>query len=259
MTFVSARGASAVGAVGAGGAIGAVLFGTLAGALGLLAFGAGSALAASGPAHGPWELVRSDEGIIVHRRTVAGSSLHEFRGVGVVRAPIAAVLGILNDAEHRTEWMKEAAANVRVEQLGPYSEIFYSRTKAPWPVSDRDVVNLARTTFDVRRRSVRLDFHAVSHPAWPPQKGVVRMPSLRGHWTMWPEQGGAWTRIEYQLHADPGGWLPTAVVNLVSRQIPHSTLTGMRRQLGRRRDLAFEERLSRSAEYRAIVGLPASR
>src|SRR5262245_2685002 len=88
-----------------------------------------SALAQPSPqtGRGPWEPVRSDDGIIVHRRTVAGSKLHEFRGVGVIEAPISAVLAVLNDAEHRKEWMKEAVANVRIEKTGPYSEIFYSR------------------------------------------------------------------------------------------------------------------------------------
>src|SRR5687767_557011 len=138
-----------------------VLSGVLIGSLTLaMAGGSGLASPTTAPGVGPWELVRSDAGITVHRRSVSGSALHEFRGVGVVEAPIAVILGVLNDAEHRTEWMKEAAANVRVERRGPYSEIFYSRTRAPWPVSDRDVVNLARTTFDVRARAVRVDFRS---------------------------------------------------------------------------------------------------
>src|SRR5262249_12589952 len=148
---------------------------------------------------GAWELVRDDDGIVVHRRRVAGSKLHEFRGVGVVEAPIAAVLAMLDDAEHRTEWMKEAVANQRIARVGRWDEIFYSRTGAPWPVADRDVVNLGHTVFDARAHQVRIEFTSTTHPSWPPQKGVVRMPSLRGHWTMTPEHGGAWTRIEYQL------------------------------------------------------------
>src|SRR6185295_665744 len=107
----------------------------------------------------------------------------------------------------------------RIEGVGEFGEIFYSRTGAPWPVADRDVVNVAHTTFDANKHMVHLEFASTTHPAWPPQKGVVRMPSLRGHWNMWPEHGGAWTRIEYQLHADPGGALPVWIVHLVSQQI----------------------------------------
>lgn len=207
---------------------------------------------------GPWELVRDDDGIVVHRRTVAGSKLHEFRGVGLVQAPLASVLAVLNDAPRRTEWMKEAVANERIEQLGPYGEIFYSRTGAPWPVSDRDVVNLARTTFDPAAHQVRVEFNSVTHPAWPPQKGVVRMPSLHGHWTMTPEHGGAWTRIEYQLHADPGGLLPQWIVDMVSRKIPHDTIVGVREQVKRRHYPELEKELSSRPEYLAVIGAGAT-
>jgi hypothetical protein len=93
--------------------------------------------------------VRDDDGILVHRRTVAGSKLHEFRGVAVVEAPIASLLGVLDDSEHRTEWMKEAVANGRIERVGAFDEIFYSRTRAPWPVADRDVVLQATTTLQI--------------------------------------------------------------------------------------------------------------
>jgi hypothetical protein len=202
---------------------------------------------------GPWELVRSDDGIIVHRRVVAGSNLHEFRGVGVVEAPLAAVLGVLKDAEHRTEWMKEAVANIRIESNGLYDETFYSRTGAPWPVQDRDVVNHAHISVDAAAGFVRLEFTSVTHPAWPPQKGVVRMPSLHGHWIMWPEHGGAFTRIEYQLHADPGGMLPGWIVNLVSKRIPHDTLVGMRQQVKRRHYPEFEQRIAAAPEYQAVL------
>jgi hypothetical protein len=205
---------------------------------------------------GPWELVRNDKGITVHRRSVAGSKLHEFRGVGIIEAPIASVLGVLNDSEHRLEWMKEAVANTRIEQVDSYTELFYSRTGAPWPVSDRDVILRARTTIDPAARQVRIDITSETHPAWPPQKGAVRMPFLRGHWYLWPEKGGAWTRAEYQIHANPGGMLPDWIINTVSKKIPHETIAGMQKQVKRRAYTDFEKKLSALPEYQAIVAPP---
>jgi hypothetical protein len=202
---------------------------------------------------GAWELVRNDDGIIVHRRTVAGSKLHEFRGVGIVEAPLAAVLAVLNDAEHRTEWMKEAVDNRRIAKVGRFDEVFYSRTGAPWPVADRDVVNIAHTSFDARDHLVKVEFTSTTHAAWPPKDGVVRMPELRGHWYMWPEHGGAWTRIEYQLHADPGGMLPQWIVNMVSKKIPYDTIMGVRKQVTRRHYPDYEKELTALPEYTAVV------
>ncbi len=202
---------------------------------------------------GPWDLVRNERGIVIHRRTVSGSKLHEFRGVGIIEAPIASVLAVLDDSDHRLEWMKEAVANTRIEQLDPYTEVFYSRTGAPWPVADRDVILRARTTMDPVQRQVRIEISSMTHPAWPPQKGVVRMPFLRGHWYLWPEHGGAWTRAEYQIHADPGGMLPDWIINMVSKKIPFDTLAGMQQQVKRRRYSSFEQQLLAVPEYQAIV------
>jgi hypothetical protein len=212
----------------------------------------------SAGAYGPWEPVRDDDGILVHRRAVRGSKLHEFRGVGLVEAPIALLLGVLDDSDHRTEWMQEARANNRIERVGAFGEIFYSRTRAPWPVADRDVVLQATTTFDTSARQVRIEFVSVSHPAWPPQTGAVRMPFLHGHWYMTPVHGGAWTRIEYQIHADPGGLLPTWVINLVSKKIPHDTIAALREQINRRRYPEFEKRMAALPDYLVIVGAPST-
>ena len=208
---------------------------------------------APAPAYGPWQWVRGDNGVAVHRRTVAGSPLHEFRGVGTIYAPIAAVLGVLNDTEHRLEWMKEAAAQVLVQQVSESTVLFYSRTKAPWPASDRDAVLRATTTFDTQKNVIRIEIDAVEHPAWPPQKGVVRMPTLRGHWYFWPEKGGEYTKAEYQVHANPGGSLPDWIINMVSKSIPHSTIVHLREQVKRRRYEAFERQIESKPDYQAII------
>ncbi len=209
---------------------------------------------APGPVRGPWELVRSDSGIVVHRCKVAGSSLHAFRGVGLIQAPIASVLAVLDDSDHRKEWMTDSIVNARVQRIDPLNEIFYSRTGAPWPIAHRDIVCQAATTFDPVAHQVRVEIFSTTHPAYPVKKGVVRMPFLRGHWYLWPEHGGEWTRAEYQIHVDLGGRLPDWIMNRVTRQVPHDTLVGMRQQIKRRRYPEFEKRAAQVPDYQKIVG-----
>jgi hypothetical protein len=205
---------------------------------------------------GPWEQVQQSHNITVHRRAVAGSNLHEFRGVGIIEAPIAVVLAVLDDAEHRLEWMKEARANTRIRNLDPYTELFYSRTAAPWPVADRDVVLKSHTEFDAAARQVRIEIESTTDATWPEQKGVVRMPFLRGHWYLWPEHDGAWTRAEYQVHANPAGMLTDFLINQVSKKIPYDTMLNMQKQVKRHPAEygKFEAQLLTLPAYRTIVG-----
>jgi hypothetical protein len=208
------------------------------------------ALASSGV--GPWEEVRNDDGILVHRRAGEGFNLHEFRGRGVVNAPMTRVLGVLSDSERRVEWMDRCVESYLIEKLGDTGQIAYNRTKGTWPVSDRDVIVRGETKFDVGKREVRISFRNVSHGKAPSKSGIVRIGYLRGHWLVRPVAGGG-TWVEYQAHADPSGSLPTFVVNMVSKQLPFKTIENLRKQVKRVQYPEIERKLNESPEFQAIM------
>jgi hypothetical protein len=207
---------------------------------------------------GPWQPVRSDNGITVVRRTVAGTQLHEFQGTGIIEAPISVVMAVLNDTDHRREWMKESKEQRTLQQVNDRMVILYNRIGAPWPVADRDSVLRAVTVFDTRNKLVRIEIVSTTHPDAPPVKGAVRMPFMVAHWYLWPVEGGKWTRAEYQVHADPGGSLPDWLINLVSKKIPHDTISALREQVKRRRYPELEAKLEALPEYRAVVSTEAA-
>ncbi len=210
------------------------------------------------PTTGPWEHVRTDEGITVHRRKVEGFDLHEFRGRGVIDAPMSKVLGVLSDSARRPMWMERCVRAWSVEKVSDTTQIEYNRTKGTWPVSDRDVVVIGRTSFDVARREVRIDFRNTTSAKVPEQDGAVRIPYLRGHWILQPRNGGRSTFIEYQAHADPSGSIPTFLVNLVSRTLPYKTLVGLREQVKRTQYPEIERKLAERTEYAAIMTTAAA-
>ena len=67
-------------------------------------------------------------------------SLKEFRGRGVVDAPLASVLSVFNDIDKGTEWMDSCNGSRTVDDVSDREKVVYNRTHAPWPVSDRDAV-----------------------------------------------------------------------------------------------------------------------
>jgi len=199
---------------------------------------------------GSWQQIKQSDGITVWRHVVEGSPLKEFRGRGTVDAPVAAILAVFNDVPHATEWMDSCNGSRVVENGSDTEKVVYNRTHAPWPVADRDAVlhNVAR--FDEAARKVELDFWSVDDAKAPPVKGVVRMPFLRGHWILWPSADGRTTRVEYQVHANPGGALPNWLVNYVSRDLPFKTIEGLRAQVKRRHYPDFEAHMKeRFAQY----------
>lgn len=202
---------------------------------------------------GPWETVRTDKGITVLRRTVMGTQLHEFQGTGVIEAPISQVMAVLQDTEHRREWMAESKEQRTVQQVNTKMVILYNRLAAPWPVKDRDSVMRAVTLFDTQNKMVRVEIASTTHPDAPPIDGAVRMPFMVAHWYLWPQEGGKWTKAEYQVHADPGGSLPDWLINMVSKKIPHDTISALQLQVKRRQYPDFVARLEALSEYQTIV------
>ncbi|HEX8952678.1 MAG TPA: START domain-containing protein, partial [Polyangia bacterium] len=201
---------------------------------------ADAAKADAAPTEAGWQQIKQSDGITVYKRVVEGSPLKEFRGRAVVAAPVATILAVFSDVPHATEWMDSCNGSRSVADISDSEKVVYNRTHAPWPVADRDAVlhNLAR--FDEAERRVELDFWTVDDAKEPPIKGVVRMPYLRGHWILWPSSDGQSTRVEYQVHANPGGALPTWLVNYVSRDLPYKTIEGLRAQVKRRHYPDFE-------------------
>jgi hypothetical protein len=190
-------------------------------------------LATPALADNPWELVSNKNGIVVDRRIVDGTKLKEFRGRGVIDVPLATLLAVFSDIDHAVEWMDSCRASSVVEDGGDRMKVVYNRTKARWPVSDRDAVLRNDVFFDEADGRVRIEFSTVQNDKAPPVKGVVRMPYLRGHWHLWAESPFR-TRVEYQVHANPGGSLPEWLVNYVSKELPRKTIVGLAAQVKRR-------------------------
>jgi hypothetical protein len=211
-------------------------------------------LAGAAHAEGPWEQVSNKEGILVQRRTVEGSSLKEFLGRGVIEAPIGRVLAVIRDANRRGEWMPNCGGSWLVEEnLATRVQVAYHRTKAPWPVSDRDSVNRAEMLVEPAKHRVYLPFVAIDHPKVPPVKGAVRMPMLRGHWILIPVEGGKSTMAEYQVFANPGGVLPDWIANLASKTLPRETIAGLRRQVKKAEYPEFEAEVARAPETKELL------
>jgi hypothetical protein len=207
---------------------------------------------AAGP--GPWENVSNKDGIVVQRRTVEGSNLKEFVGRGVVEAPIARVLAVIVDANRRGEWMPNCGGSWLLEEnRSARTQVAYFRTKAPWPVSDRDSVNRAEMRVEPDKHRVYLSFEAVSYAKVPPVKGVVRMPFMKGHWVLTPVDGGRATEAEYQVWANPGGILPDWIANLASKTLPRETIAGLRRQVKKVEYPDFEAQISSSPEAKQLL------
>jgi hypothetical protein len=177
-----------------------------------------------------WQQVTEEEGIVVTMRQLPGRSFPTFRGVGLINANIYQVLAVMSDIARHTEWLEQCLDSRLLRKINKRQYIVYSRTHAPWPVSDRDAVYQSKVEFDATHSFIHVQFWAIPSSLMHPVKGVVRMTDLQGHWKLWARQEHQ-TLMEYQVNADPKGLLPQWVAKLATKNLPLHTIRNLRQQV----------------------------
>lgn len=182
-------------------------------------------------AHGDWQKVLTREGIEVSQQPVEGRKVPMFRAVGEVAADPERVLAVLQDIDSHTRWMPDLSESRVVREAE--NEVWVYRVQdAPWPVSDRDVVVRSRLKVLEPGKDLRIDFDSVTVDEISPNRGIVRIPHLRGHYRIQALAPGR-SRVLYEVDVDLGGTLPDWLAARVGRENPVGTLVGLRGELAR--------------------------
>lgn len=173
--------------------------------------------------YGEWneETYQKDLDIRVFTREVANSDLKEFKGITHIKAPVSAFVALLKDTDVSTEWMKDVVEYEVLEQTSETESLVYTVNAAPWPVTNRDAV--IRSIMSQDEQGVVTVQLSAEPEGKAKHDDYVRMPALTGFWQFTPQAEGV-VEVVYQVHANPGGSLPTWLVNSIVVETPLETL-----------------------------------
>lgn len=174
----------------------------------------------------PWELEAHDEDkdIKVFTRSVGESPLKEFKGVTHINAPVSAFVAVLKDTDVATDWMHNVVEFDVMEAPNETESVVYTVNKTPWPVTDRDAYVRSVMTANADGSVVSTISAAPTYKE--NNDDYIRMPKIAGTWTFTPQAEGV-TEVTYQVHANPGGSLPTWLVNAIVVETPMNTLANL--------------------------------
>ena len=178
----------------------------------------------------PWEEVSQEDGINVWQRDIPDTSLVAFKGQALLELSIRDIFTVLYDSDHKLELL-DKTVEYRLMEIHSKTEFtIYNHIGSPFLlVSDRDVVLRTNIFFNAKAHTIHTPFWNVPHEDMPPRDGIERMEKCKGSWTL-EHKGPNKTLVTYEVEADPGGWLPMWVVNIANKQLPHRTISNMRRQ-----------------------------
>jgi hypothetical protein len=153
--------------------------------------------------------------LVVHARARAESDVKEVRGLGTFDAPPWVIKNVIDDVVRYEEFMPYTQRSPIVAR-GDGWIASYQRLHVPF-IDDRDYVVKI-----VDESVIDVDGHVVWKNRWsqanhlgpPPMEGVTRIQIVDGWWELKDLDGGARTTATYYVYTNPGGSIPTSLVNL---------------------------------------------
>jgi hypothetical protein len=161
-------------------------------------------------AQGPWEQKINDKGIEVYTRKPASGKLKELRVVCELACSKTQLIKTLQDIADYHTWVYCTKSTNMLKVVSSQQMIYYSVSHLPWPLKDRDlIVELSiipgtDTNFEITAKSI---------PDYIPSNDkCVRVPYSSALWKV-NVVNDHLLKIDYTFSVDPGGAIPTWLVN----------------------------------------------
>ncbi len=174
-----------------------------------------------------WKLKKKNSGIEVYVRDVAGSRFQEFKGIMLLkRTRLTSLVAVFDDPSTYTAWMHEVIEARLLKTVNLYERYTYTVTRAPWPVTNRDLISYSIIGQDPKTLAVTLRTSGKADYI-PPVPDRVRVPKMSALWTFMPMNGSD-VLVTYQMHSEPGGYITPELANMAVVDLPYNTLYKLR-------------------------------
>jgi ribosome-associated toxin RatA of RatAB toxin-antitoxin module len=179
-----------------------------------------------------WKHKKSEDGIEVYYRKVENSKINELKIETTVNSSLVSLVALLRDVPAYTEWVMNCKMAERIES-DTGERLYYSQIDFPWPLSDRDYVAKNQLSQDSVTKTVYSKLSVV--PGYVPEKkGIVRIETLEITWKITPISPEK-VKIDYHLISDPGGSLPSWMINMAIDKGPVSSLKKLKEMVKRKK------------------------
>ncbi|MDB5141589.1 MAG: hypothetical protein JWQ66_302 [Mucilaginibacter sp.] len=183
----------------------------------------------SASAQNYWKLNTEKEGIKIYTSMVPDSKIKAIKVECNLNATPSQLVALIMDVNTATDWVYHVKSAKLVKQISPAELYYYSEVSLPWPAANRDFVAHLTVSQNPDTKVVTIDGPAVPGLV-PVKKGIVRIDNSIGKWIITP-LGPDQVNVEYSIHVDPGGALPSWLVNMFATEAPLKIFQSLKMQL----------------------------
>lgn len=165
-----------------------------------------------------WVLKKTVDSVDIFTKSIDGADLIATKGTTLMKTygnGIRHLVAHMLTAEDRPKYDEVCNLGQTVESYLPHYRTLYFQIKPPSSIiAPRDVLTLSRLRFE-QDGTLLIATESTDHPSKPEQLPHVRTKVVGGY-LISPTSDPDEYRITFCVQADPGGWLPCWVKNLVA-------------------------------------------
>lgn len=176
-----------------------------------------------------WQLRTQKDGIKVYSSDVPSSKIKAIKVIGDFYATPEQLAAVVMDVNTATDWVYHLKSSTLIKKVSANEIYYYAEVSLPWPAANRDFVAHLTANQNPQSKVVTIDGPAVQGYV-PVKKGLVRIDNSIGKWIITPI-GPNKVRVEYSIHVDPGGSLPSWLVNMFADEAPVQIFKNLKSEL----------------------------
>jgi hypothetical protein len=180
-----------------------------------------SSVISTGYSQYKWKLSKDKDGIKVFLAENPKSKFKSIKVECTLQGNFDKLISVLTNVDHLKDWVYNTKTSYLIKKITSHDLYYYTETSIPWPMTNRDAVVHLRVMKDSLQRFVKIS--AVSEPLFIPERdNKVRIPRSNVNWYVTMPTKNTITII-YTFEADPGGNLPSWVVNSFADKGPYES------------------------------------
>jgi hypothetical protein len=168
-----------------------------------------------------WKLSKDKDGIKVYESETKTSNYKSIRVECVLQGTYDKLIALLNDVSRHKAWVYNNKISYILKRNSAYDLYYYTETNLPWPMSNRDAVIHLTMNRDSLDRFLQITGTGLPNNI-PEKSGKVRVPRTSVSWYV-TKPTATTIKIVYTFDADPGGSLPSWLVNMFADKGPYES------------------------------------
>ncbi len=184
-----------------------------------------------------WKLFHEVNGVKVYVRDIDRNNIVEFKGITRINASIDSILAVLRDHPACPDWFHHCDRAEIIQNVSFTERYHYQQCSLPFLLKKRDFIfhsfltqNPLTDTFVITLiASPDYCIHKTSSQCRAINSSTdIRVRSAYGYILLEPLHD-ATTRVTWNQHTDPGGMIPTFLINQLAQDVPLKSLTNLRK------------------------------